>query len=280
MKKILFASLMLANLAAFSQAAYVLPSPTGADEPVTLYIDVSQTTGSLKTILTNHPDARDSVYLWTWEPAGPVAGNGNWDNSNDAMLLHWEGGLLYSMTFVPITFYGVDGPTFFTRGISCLAKLDSGYMFAEDNVGEAKTEDLSVAVIPKLCDHLYCTFPELCKSDDFLSITYDNSKETNAALQNMGSDECYIYLYASYAPFLGIEYAAATSVTSTPALKMKPVPGSPGQFRITFIATDFFQGVPADQTIDEIDFYVLRPGFNYTGSGIPPVQNYVYLDCH
>jgi hypothetical protein len=278
MKKIISIALFaLAMNTGWAQSAYVLPSPTAADEPLTLYIDVAQAGGGLKTMLTNHPEEVDNVYLWTWNPAGPVGGNGEWGSSRDAMKMTWEGGLLFSMTFTPTTYYNVDGPTFFSKGISCLAKLKSGYAHAEDNVGEAKTPDLIIPITPKLCDRLYCTFPELAKEDDFVSITYDNTKETNPALQNMGDDDCYVYLYAGYDIFSGVEYVAPSAVTSTPALKMKRIANRPGLFRLTILAKDFFTGIPEGQTIDMLQFYVLRPGFSY--SGVPPFQSYAFLSC-
>jgi hypothetical protein len=57
-------SLLLALLIA--QAAYVLPSPTGKNDTITLYINVAQTTdgvqnSGLNARLNAHPD--DSVYL-------------------------------------------------------------------------------------------------------------------------------------------------------------------------------------------------------------------------
>jgi hypothetical protein len=278
MKKLLSLALFaFAVNAAIAQSAYVLPSPTAADEPVTLYIDVAQAGGGLKTMLTNHPEEVDNVYLWTWNPAGPVIGNGDWGSSRDGMKMTWEGGLLFSMTFTPTTFYNVDGPTFFSKGISCLAKLKSGYAYAEENVGEAKTPDLNIPITPKLCDRLYCTFPELAKEDDFVTITYDNNKETNAALQNMGDDDCYLYMYAGYDVFGGVEYATPSAVTSTPALKMKRVANRPGVFRLTILAKDFFSGIPEGQTIDVLQYYVLRPGFTYTSA--PPFQSYAFLSC-
>jgi hypothetical protein len=278
MKKLFSLALIaFAMHSAMAQSAYVLPSPTAADEPVTLYIDVAQAGGGLKTMLTNHPEEVDNVYLWTWNPAGPVGGNGEWGSSRDGMKLTWEGGLLFSLTFVPTVFYNVDGPTFFSKGISCLAKLKSGYAYAEENVGEAKTPDLTVPITPKLCDRLYCTFPELAKEDDFVTITYDNNKETNPALQNMGDDDCYLYMYAGYDVFSGVEYVAPSAVTSTPTLKMKRVANRPGVFRLTILAKDFFTGIPEGQTIELLQYYVLRPGFSY--STVPPFQSYAFLSC-
>ncbi len=282
MKKILSIALFALTMnTGWAQSAYVLPSPTAADQPITLYIDVAQAGGGLKIMLTNHPEEVDNVYLWTWMPAGPVGGNGEWGSSRDAMKMTWEGGLLFSMTFTPTTYYNVDGPTFFSKGIKCLAKLKSGYAYAEENVGEAKTPDLEIPITPKLCDRLYCIFPELAKEDDFVTITYDNTKETKPALQNIGDDECYIYLYAhDNLTGMGVEYASENATTSTPALKMKRVANRPGLFRITILAKDFFTGIPEGQTIDYLQYYVLRPGFSYSGQGQqPPTQSYFFLSC-
>lgn len=277
MKKILFTlSAIIASLTGMAQAAYVLPSPTAANEPITVYIDVAQADGALKDILNAHPEVIDAVYMWTWQPSGPVVGNGEWNDSNEDMKMTHVSGLLYSMTFTPTTFYGVDGPTFFTRGISCLAKLNSGYDFEGDGFGEAKTSDIHIDIIPKLCDDIFCTFPEIAKRDDFFSITYDNNQETVEALQDLGEDEVYIYLLAKTGPFSNYPYVAIDQVTSTPALRMKPVAGKPGQFRITFVPTDFFTSVPEGQTISEVRYLILTPGY----TPAPPVYNsYVFADC-
>jgi hypothetical protein len=91
MKKTLSFFIALAlGTTAFSQAAYIQPSPTGKNDTITLYINIAQTTdgtqnGGLNAILTDHPE--DTVYLWTWQPAGPVIGNGEWTNSNSDMAL-------------------------------------------------------------------------------------------------------------------------------------------------------------------------------------------------
>jgi hypothetical protein len=261
-----------------AQKAFVLPSPTGASETMTLYVDVNQTTGGLKNILTAHPDYVDSVYLWTWNPAGPVVGNGEWANSNSAMRMTHESGLLFSMTFIPTAYYNVDGPTFFTKGISCLAKLKSGYLFESDGFGEAKTEDLNVSIVPKLCDRLYCLFPEISRNDDYVSITYDNNKETNPELLNLGPDDVYLYIKARYNAFQGVEIATPANAASTPSLKMKPVPGQPGKFRLIFVPKDFFAAImPAGQQVTELYYYVVKPGFTYAGP--PPGQNYAFQNC-
>lgn len=267
-----------------AQQAYVLPSPTGANDLITLYIDVNQTTSGLKTILTNHPEVQDQVYIWTWNPADPAnGGNGSWNNSNETMKLTHEGNLLYSLTFIPTQFYGVDGPTFFTKGISCLAKLKDGNAFGDDGVGEAKTEDIHITIIPKLCDELYCTFPQQGKQDDYISITYDNTQETLPALQNLGSDEVFLYIKAVTDVFNGgPEYTSQVSTSSTPELKMKPVPGQPGLFRLTIIPSEFFAAlVNPNLEILKLRFVVVKPGYTHSPQSLGALyEEYVFPNCN
>ena len=145
---------------ASAQKVYVLPSPTDANSEMTLFIDMNQSedgiqNNGLSGILDAHPDT--TLYLWTWDPAGPAAGNGDWDNSADHQQLTKVGPKLYSMTFIPTEYYGVDGPQLFARGISCLAKLKNGGE-AEGFPFEAKSEDLHVDIIPNYAMHVSVSF--------------------------------------------------------------------------------------------------------------------------
>jgi len=268
----------LISLNSNAQMAYVLPSPTGANDLITLYIDVNQTTFGLKTILNNHPEMQEEVYMWNWNPAEPLVGNGSWNSSNEALKLTHQGNLLYSISFVPTEFYGIEGPTFFANGISCLAKLKDGNAFPDDGAGEAKTEDINVVIIPKLCDELYCMFPQQGKQEDFLSITYDNNQETNVNLQNLGANEVYLYLRAVTDIFNGgPEYATQANSSSTPALKMRAVPGLPGFYRLTIIPEEFFAGLTT-QEILKLRFVVVKPGFTHPPQAVP-YEEYVFSDC-
>lgn len=274
-----FGALVLA-VATQAQTAYVLPSPTDANEELTLYIDVNQSTdgvsgNALKAILTDNPD--EDVYLWTWSPADPVQGNGTWGESAEHMKLTKISNLLYSITFLPTEFYGVDGAQLFANGISCLAKLRNGNDFDGEYDGEAKTEDLRIDIIPRLCDRRLCIFPEVREEDDFITITYDNSQEEIAGLMDIGSEDCYIYMNARISNFVFYEFTPAGNVTSTPELQMEPVPGQPGKFRIIFIPRDFFNMVPPEQNIRDIVFRIMRPGFSY--SGVPPQEVVSILQC-
>lgn len=274
MKKILLALAVCAiSVVGFAQAAFVFPSPTNANATMDLYIDVAQTSGGLKTLLGNHPEVLDSVYMWTWQPTGPSCGNGEWGNSNNCMLLTRVSGLLYKMTMVPTAYYACTPLQLYQNGISCLAKLKNGNAFESDGVGEAKTEDLSVAIVPALCADRICFFPEAAKQDDFFSITYDNSQETNPDFQNLGTDECYIFLRAFTGTFTFFDVTPIANVASTPSLKMTEV--SPGKFRKTFIPEDFIP-IPDGAAITKIGFFIVKPGLTQNP---PPYQFYFPLNC-
>lgn len=281
-KQLLFISIIcLFSVAAIAQAAYILPSPTGKNDTITLFINIAQTTDGVQNSgmnarLNAHPD--DDVYLWSWQPAAPIVGNGAWNGSNTALKMTKVSDKLYSLRFKPTSFYGVDATQFFSLGISCLAKMLDGNAYAGEFPGEAKTEDLHINVIPRLCDELYCSFPELAKTNDFLSITYDNNQETNPALQGLGTDDCYLFVRAQQSTFVGYNYTTPELASATPALKMKPVSGYPGFFRLTVLPEDFFNGiVPADFDFKSLRYYAIKPGFTYTGS--PPYQSFTFQVC-
>ncbi|MDA9864590.1 hypothetical protein N9C70_05935 [Flavobacteriales bacterium] len=273
----------------FGQAAYILPSPTAADSECTLYIDLTQCQDQrLSEMLDAYPD--EDVYLWAWNPSAPVDGNGDWGDSDDHQLMTKVSEKLYSMSFIPTEYFGVDGPTFFTRGISCLAKFDSGYAYEEEFGGEAKTEDLSVGIVPQLCNGRMCIFPEIREGDDFVTFTYDNNQETNPDLQDL--DEVYLHLTARTDAFTLYTYGD-DGVASTPfdagtvsELRMDPVDGKPGFFSFTFVPEDFFLGTLSN--IDQspytgeplqngVRWYVTTPGYSF--SGPPPANSLGLLLC-
>lgn len=261
---------------AFGQVAYVLPTPTGADEVMTLYIDVAQTTeGVLKAYLELNPGA--DVYLWAWQPTEPVHGNGDWNDSNEEAKLIHESGMLYSMTFIPTEFFGVDGPTFYNNGISCLAKLDDG-SFNEDLGGEPKCEDLHIDITPKLCDSKFCVFPQVAESHDFITINYDQNQEDIEGLIGANADEIYCYMTAKTGFFDFHPYMAPEMVAGTPELKMTEVADQPGTFRLTIIPQDFWSDIiDPELKITELQYYILIPDFAYPGP--PPSQLMPMLDC-
>lgn len=275
---ILFAA--IGSLSLTAQKAYVLPSPTDANSEMTLFIDMNQSEDGLQNnglsgILDAFPDT--SVYLWTWDPAGPAAGNGDWDNSADHQMLTKIGPKLYSMTFVPTQYYGVDGPQLFARGISCLAKLKNGYP-VEGFPFEAKSEDMHVDITPELCNGRICVFPELREPDDYISLTYNNAKELQyEGLQNMGEEDCFVYFLGKVDDFTSYEYVPMEMVTSSPELQLKSIGDE--KFRMTVIPEDMFIAILGEgESLSEIWFYIVRDGFTYP-PGPPPFEIISLLDC-
>ncbi len=145
---LLAAALMCLFFSSNGQAITIDPSPGVWDQTMVILIDVNQTSQGLKTMLMNHPEQQDSVYLWCWMPSAPVDGNGEWGESSDNMKMTHLGNMLYGINITPSTFFTCSEATFYSSQLSCLAKLRNGNDFASDGVGEAKTEDLSVFIVP------------------------------------------------------------------------------------------------------------------------------------
>jgi hypothetical protein len=115
------------------------------------------------------------------------------------------------------------------------------------------------------------------QEDDYLTITYDNNQEEIAGLQNMGDDDCYIYLVARITNFVFYEFTPEANVTNTPELKLEPIPGQPGMFRTTIIPRELFSQIPPDQKIKDLVYRIVRPGFSYPG--VPPQEIISILQC-
>jgi len=284
MRNTLTAIIVLSTLSSFGQAAYVQPSPTGKADSVSLFINIAaapdgEMNSGLNARLDAHPD--DDIYIWTWQPAGPVAGNGDWENSNEAMKMTKVSDKLYMIKFLPTSFYGVDATTFFTNGISCLAKMDNGKAYGDDFPGEAKTKDLNITIIPKLCDQLYCPFPELARKSDLFSITYDNTLETDPLMMDLNGEDCYLVISGGKNNNTMHDYVAAADVFNHPELKLKPLAGNPDSYRITVLPEILFEQALLDGTITELNrikYYVVRQGLVYTTP--PPLQTYIFENCN
>ena len=273
---------LVVSVQTFGQAVSLTPSPTGPDDLVTLTIDVSQSQEhGLKAVLEANPDL--PVYIWTWSPSGPVAGNGEWNNSNDAMQLSWQGGLVYSLQFVPSEFYS-DVSSLFSNGISCLAKLKDGAPYPGfEDFGEAKTEDFNIGVLPKLCEEQMCKFPEIRRLDDVVSITYNSNIDT--VLTDIVDDD--VYLQVSGRGTDGVFYTMVPDdqVASTPELKMSPVEGRPGFYRWTLLPVDFFAPLlPEGVDLLTMTCYPLKPNFVYPPdtdpwNGIYYIESVEFSNC-
>lgn len=269
-------------LVGYGQAVTVTPSPTALQEEVTLTIDVSKSEEhGLKTILEANPDL--PVYIWTWTPSDPVGTNGSWNNSSDGCLLTHQGGLKYSLTFVPAEFY-TNPSGLYSQGISCLAKLKDGAPYPGfEDFGEAKTEDFNVGILPKLCEDQMCIFPETRRASDFVSITYNTNLDT--ALNVQEGEDVYLQLRARGTDGQFYTLAEDDQVTNTPELKMTPVEDKPGFYRFIVLPEEFFGALmPEGLGILTMVAFPTKAGFEYAPDttpwdGLYYETNIPLLDC-
>lgn len=248
-------------------ALSVLPTPTGLNDEVTLTIDVSKSEeNALKAILEANPEL--PVYIWTWSPSDPVGGNGSWDNSSESMLLTKQSDLVYTLTFTPTQFYS-NVASLYSNGISCLAKLKNGGTFAGfEDLGEAKTEDFNIPILPKLCEEEMCIFPEGRRSDDYISVTYNSNLDED--LQFTEGEDIYLQIRgrASSGDFYTL--AEDADIANVPELKMTPVENKDGFYRLIFLPDQLFEGIiPSEFDIISMVCYPTVPGFTYEPDTTP-----------
>jgi len=265
------------------------PSPTSANDLVTLTIDVGQSEQhGLKTILENNPDL--PVYIWTWSPSDPIAGLGSWDNSNEEMKLTYEGGLKYSITFKPTEWYQ-DVTNFYTNGIWCLAKLKNGNAFeGYEEFGEAKTEDLNIIPEAPVCDELICAFPGTWRVDDYLTFRFFPYNDQDGSLtlvdQATGLDTMLMVEYDGPAQLQilaratdGQYYPSEDNLEST-LVDMNSMEAFPRAHQVTIYPPDFFDGIlPEGESLYSLLVYPVIEGYDYPPSPIPglPEQQHTFL---
>lgn len=218
-------------------------------EEITLTIDITQ--GDCQSII----DSEGPLFLWSWMPAEPVVGNGEWANSNDALQLTNTGDNLWSITMVPTDFYGVTADEVYANGFAMLVKARDGGGGADCSVGggEFKTSDFTLEVAPPFKSAKIFALPQAVFANDIFTFRYDNTLETKETMQNL--DEVYVYA-AAVAD--GTEYpvSAMEDVGSNPDLEMSDMGN--GQFALSIIPEQFFSAVPAGTDIDQLIFIVRK----------------------
>lgn len=257
-KQILILAALLFSVGGAVQAQKVWSEPEEIDPnaEVTIYADLSQMDCD-KLVGNAGP-----LYMWTWNPADPVVGNGDWGNSNPAMEMTNDGPNIWKITFTPVDFYGVDAQTVYDNDISFLVKgVDGGSGGDCSAAGdENKTEDLMLEVNPPDggVQKVY-SFPEP-QSDtvgiggsDVYTLIYDNSLEEKPSMQNATD----LYVYARAYDMNGTRYRPATlqQVGSNPDLQMTK---DGTTFSWTIQPSVFFQ-IPDGQTLDYLELQVVKP---------------------
>lgn len=271
---ILLCALMLLTGQLFGQAFWTEPAlaDIDLDQPVKVYIDLSQTTNNtLSGLLDSDPNM--DIYLWAWGTSS-TSDNGSWTSSNEDRKMTKETGKVYSYTFGPSfrTFWAGQGDeAFFGKTFGCLAKAKDG-----SGSPEKKTEDLAYTIpAPVIGPQLHITHPVKYSNDtlmltksDVVTYKYNNSLDTLVHHANMGQDDVYVLAYCTVAGSVSKYYVAPLNNTgwggsfdTNPALKMNYVGNS--EYHLSFIPEQLFANaklingtpIPAGSTFDK---FVLR----------------------
>ena len=150
-------------------------------------------------LLKQAVDAGEDMYIWTWKPATHpdghpyVNGTGSapWKNSNEAMKMTKNSDGTFSWKIVPTLFYEVDATTVYAEDIHFLVKAKDGGGYGDPDV---KSDDQSIAIDPPATErNPFYHFPTKVMADDVLTLRYENWREEKSSMQNLASDDCYMY---------------------------------------------------------------------------------------
>jgi hypothetical protein len=152
------------------------PALFTAEDQVKIIIDVRGT----------NVEGIEPLYIWTWGPSDPVVGNGQWGSSNEALRLTKEANNVWSITMVPVEFYGRSPGEFAAAGnrIQFLVK-------AKDGSGnpERKTNDLSINVEPLIfTPRLNRNFPGKVTTRDVVTLFLDQAQAEDPNLKFVTGD--------------------------------------------------------------------------------------------
>lgn len=260
---ILFTSLT----SSFSQVVTSEPSeyidPT-LEVKIIVNLDLLDLTQESVLNLIADADAGLDVYIWTWKPyefpAGHIKANGigaeAWKNSNELLKMTREAEHLYSYTMIPTEFYEVDAATVYSEDIHFLVKPKDGGGYGDP---DRKSGDLVFVVDPPDVVRLAVYgFPSSPLQDDIFRIIYDNYKEEKVSMQNLGPQECYVFLEATLTDSSTIRPSSIFLAGNNPDLQMKQI--GTGTFELIMVPELFFNLQPG-QKIDNLKAVVIRQVF-------------------
>ena len=223
----------------------------------------------------------DPLYIWTWMPADPVNGNGDWSSSNTDN--QWEdlGNDVYRFTMIPTEFYGVTAQEVYDNDISFLAKKEDGGSGGDCSSAtgtEDKTEDITIEVDPPTGGAVKVyPFPSFNDGDslaltqkDIFTVFYDNSIEDKVSMQNPGD----LYVYVTAFDMNGNNYRPATigTVGSTPSLKMT----QEGSLYRWTIQPERLFNIPNGETLNRIELQVVKPVIVNSDDTVDGTFNYFF----
>jgi hypothetical protein len=286
MKTLRYLSLSLTLLltgfsSSFCQVVSSVPSeytdPT-TEVKILVNLDLLDQTQEYVLNLIADADAGLDLYIWTWKPyefpAGHPKANGEgaqaWKNSNELLKMTQEAEHLYSYTMVPTEFYEVDAATVYAEDIHFLVKPKDGGGYGDP---DRKSGDLLFVVDPpNVARPAVYGFPIKPLQDDVFRVVYDNYKEEKLSMQNLGTQECYVFLEATLTDSTIIRPSSIFQVGNNPDLQMKQI--GTGIFELVMIPELFFNLQPG-QKIDKLKAVVIRQIFI---SGADRVDNDFVVD--
>jgi len=254
---------LLSPFALSAQGVYFDPEPTDVTVPARLYVDITSGECNCPELADADP-VSNPLFIWAWNPnesRDPVNGeavtNGMWTDSNENLKMTQDESNpnLWYFDFLGVSlveFYNRPAAVFYATGIDFLVKQKSGA--ADDTGAEQKSPDINIVPEPIGCFEKICPFPTVFFQDEYFIITYDNNKETNAALQNLGPDECLIWYRYSVNGGALIQFQQATD-------KFKMQFDGDGIFSITMIPEDYF-GLNSGNELTQIQVFITKPPIN------------------
>jgi hypothetical protein len=259
--RILFIVVILVPLSGIAQKAWIIPEKFNPDDSITIYVDVS------KTDCNRLMDTQDDIYLWAWEPADPVLGNGEWTNSSETnkMTRSADDPNIYYYKMVATEFFSLSNTKdIYDIGFSFLAKKKDGTGLGGGGCDEDKTEDLHVDVEPiPGCNTKYCQLPGVVFEDDYFTFIYNPTKEDKPTMAEtvVGSDNFAMFLRAFLVDGSVRTIASYGEIINHPELWLEKDPND-GNYKNTFVPRLMFD-LQEGEAIDYLQIQTVNK--NYSG---------------
>lgn len=262
LNQFLIAAMLLSSTAVTAQKAYLAdPDNFDPEGEIKIMVDISKCDCQR---LVGNPGP---LYLWTWNPAELPASdpnsNGSWTSSNTNLEMTNEGGDIWSFTMIPTEFYKVEAGKVYERDFSLLVKAFDGTGGGGGGCDEDKTEDLQILVDPPVEPaKIIAGFPSVAKTDDVVTIIYDNTIEEKVSMQNL-PDNAPLYFMVE----LVLDDSSVVkpyqffTIQNNPELRLNG--RGDGTFRSTFVPEDHFAThIPAGKKLAALDIkFVVRERF-------------------
>ena len=231
-----------------------------ATDQVTWYFDMTDTKFK----------AGEDLYMWTWAPSEPDAGN--WENSSDFAKLKYEGENIYSFTIVPTEYYGVDADIMNANHDIYWGRLKTQNGSMQSDVFQVPTSHLDYEGF-LASGNAVQAFPEKFAMKEPLSILVDISKfvfnGVEGGLKN--TEWTSIHMHSGLDNWTVLQEAQMWLPEIVEKTKLDHVEGD--IYRMDMVPMLYY-GVESDYEAENITWLIttyLNPDVNWTGTGDGPV---------